>query len=154
MLLTKNEFFALLLALVLLPFLAYNIIWLAGSAKAKGRVVGIGQHMGMNIGKSTYALVSFRAGADTVWFQGLDQGYETGDVVPVRYRKADPQKAQVATFLSLWGETLAWSAIPLMVVVVLYFSQDIVPKRAMMLVGRKPFIRVIPFNPKYVRQRP
>ena len=152
MLLTKNEFFALLLGVVLLPFLAYNIIWLAGSAKAEGRVVGIGQHMGMNIGKSTYALVSFRAGADTVWFQALDENYETGDVVPVRYRKADPENARTTTFLSLWGDVLGWAVIPLMVVIVLYFSPDIVPKRAMVLLGRKPFIRVIPFDPKYVRQ--
>lgn len=151
MLLTKNEFFALLLALVLLPFLTYNILWLAGSVKTEGRVVGIGEHMGMNIGRSTYALVSFRAGADTVWFQALDESYQTGDAVPVRYRKANPENAKTATFLSLWGDVLAWAVIPLLVVVVLYFSPDIVPKRAMVLLGRKPFIRVIPYNPKYVR---
>lgn len=152
MLLTKNEFFALLFGLVLVPFLAYNSIWLAGTEKVEGRVVGIGQRMGMNIGKSTYALVSFKAGADTVWFQGLDQNYKEGDTVPVRYRRNDPSNARVATFLSLWGDVLGWAVIPLMVVVVLYFSPDMVPKRAMVLVGRKPFIRVIPFDPKYVRR--
>jgi hypothetical protein len=152
MLLTKNEFFALLLGLVLLPFLLYNMVWLAGSAKTEGRVVGIGQHMGMNIGKSTYALVSFKAGADTVWFQALDENYKTGDAVAVRYKKSNPANAKTTTFLSLWGDVLAWAVIPLMVVIVLYFSPDMVPKRAMVLVGKKPFIRVIPFNPKYVRQ--
>jgi hypothetical protein len=152
MLLTKNEFFALLFAVVLTPFLAYNTIWLAGTQKTEGKVQGIGQRMGMNLGKSTYALVSFQTATDTVWFQGLDEHYRQGDRVPVRYRKSNPTDVRVATFLSLWGDVLAYAFIPLMVVVVLYFSPDVVPKRAMVWVGKKPLIRVIPFNSKYVRQ--
>ena len=152
MLLTKNEFFLLLFLVVLTPFLGYNLIWLAGSNKVEGVVQGIGQRTGMSLGKSTYALVSFRAGKDTVWFQGMDQHYEQGATVPVRYPRKNPADAKIATFLSIWGDVLAYAVIPLMVVIVLYFSPDIVPKRAMVLVGKKPFIKVIPFNPKYVRQ--
>ncbi|HYH16016.1 MAG TPA: hypothetical protein VD794_12380, partial [Flavisolibacter sp.] len=75
MLLTKNQFFFLLLFIILSPFLGTNLVWLLRSEKTMGKVQGIGHHTGMNLGASSYALVSFPTAQDTVWFQGVDQEY-------------------------------------------------------------------------------
>src|SRR5688572_7101164 len=99
MLLSKNQFFFSLLMIVLSPFIITNLVWLLRSEKTIGKVQGIGAHTGMNLGPSTYALVSFPIANDTVWFQGMDQEYEFGDQVPVRYISSNPSDAKIATLL-------------------------------------------------------
>jgi hypothetical protein len=143
MLLSKNQFFFLLLFIVLSPFLGTNVVWLLRSQKTTGKVQGIGHHTGMNLGTSSYALVSFETAKDTVWFQGVDQEYELGDKVPVRYQTANPSDARIATFLSLWGDTFAYGTVAFIFWVVCFLSKDLVPKSAKVRIGKKPFIQLI-----------
>ena len=143
MLLTKNSFFFLLLLVLLGPFIGYNLIWLAGSQKTKGKVQGIGHRTGMNFGASSYALVSFAAGKDTVWFQGMDEEFREGDSIYVHYNKSNPEDARVTTVLSIWGDTFAYGGVAFIVWVVLLFS-DIVPKNSYVKVGGKSFLKIYP----------
>jgi hypothetical protein len=151
MLLSKNQFFFGLLFLLLAPFIIVNSVWLLRSQKATGKVQGIGEHMGMNLGPSTYALVSFRVANDTVWFQGMDQEYKYGDVVPVRYIPSHPSDAKIATLLSIWGDTLAYGAVPFIFWIVCFLSKDLVPATSRVRIGKKPFIQIIPAHPTRYR---
>jgi hypothetical protein len=144
MLLSKNQFFFTLLFLLLLPFVVVNVVWLSQSEKAVGKVQGIGHHTGMNLGPSSYALISFSTASDTVWFQGVDQEYKLGDEVPVRYQRKDPKDAKVVTFLSIWGDTFAYASVAFIFWVVCFLSKDLVPKTAKVRIGKKPFIQIIP----------
>jgi len=146
--LTKNQFFLLLLPIVLAPFILYTVFWLSGTEKTTGKVHGIGQSTEMNIGQHTYALISFRAGNDTIWFQGQNENYEEGDVVPVRYKKKNPEDAKVITLLSIWGDTLAYGAVAFIFWGVCFWSKDLVPKNAWVVIGGKPFIKLMPRWPK------
>lgn len=141
--LSKNQFFFSLLFVILLPFVVPNLVWLARSQKATGKVQGIGHHTGMNLGPSSYALVSFQAAQDTIWFQGVDQDYQLGDQVPVRYQPAQPSDAKIATLLSLWGDTFAYSSVAFIFWIGCFLSKDLVPKTATVRIGKKPFIQVI-----------
>jgi hypothetical protein len=143
MLLSKNQFFFSLLLLVLSPFMITNLVWLLRSEKTVGRVQGIGEHTGMNLGPSTYALVSFPVANDTVWFQGMDQDYKYGDLVPVRYIASNPSDAKINTPLSIWGDTFAYGSVAFIFWIVCFLSKDLVPATAKVRIGKKPFIQVV-----------
>ena len=143
MLFSKNAFFTLLFFILLTPPLLPNIIWLLKSKKTTGTVEGIGQATGISLGSDTYAFVSFNTGKDTVYFEGKNDGYEKGATVPVRYQKNNPQNAKVAAFWSLWGNTIAYCGVPLIFWCICFFAPDIVPKGSSVLVGSKPFFKVV-----------
>jgi hypothetical protein len=143
MLFSKNTFFFLLFLLLFAPIILPNLIWLVKSAKTTGKVEGIGQAAGISLGSDTYAYVSFMAGKDTVYFQGKDNDYKQGDIVPIRYQSKEPGNAKVAAFWSLWGNTIAYCGVPLIFWVICFFAPDIVPKGAKVLVGRRPFLKVV-----------
>ena len=143
MLLSKNQFFFSLLFLILLPFVIPDIVWLLRSQKATGKVQGIGHHTGMNLGPSSYALVSFQTAKDTIWFRGVNQEYQLGDQVPVRYLPSQPTDAKIATLLSLWGDTFAYSSVAFIFWIGCFLSRDLVPKTAKVRIGKKPFIQVV-----------
>jgi hypothetical protein len=143
MLFSKNTFFFLLFLLLFTPIQLPNIIWLLRSHKTTGKVEGIGHATGISLGSDTYAYISFIAGSDTVYFQGKDDDYKEGDIVPLLYQPKEPEDAKVAVFWSLWGNSIAYSGVPLIFWVICFFAPDIVPKGAKVLVGKKPFIKVI-----------
>jgi len=151
--LSKNGFFFMLLPLVLAPFVLYTVIWLARSEKTMGKVHGIGHSTEMNIGQHSYALISFRAGKDTFWFQGQNEDYKEGDLVPVRYSVNDPEDAKVITLLSIWGDTLAYGGVALIFWAVCFLSKDLVPKNAWVVIGGKPIIRLMPRWPKRMQNK-
>jgi hypothetical protein len=146
--LSKSQFFFLLLPLVLAPFILYTVIWLMGTDRTTGKVQGIGSSTEMNIGQHSYALISFRTATDTIWFQGHDENYKEGDVVPVRYKKNNPSDAKVVTLLSIWGDTMAYGGVALIFWAVCFLSKDLVPKNAWVVIGQKPFIKLMPRWPK------
>jgi hypothetical protein len=148
MLFSKNAFFFLLLLLLLTPFLLPNIIWLLRSQKTTGLVEGIGTPSGVTLGRSTYAYVSFAVGKDTFYFQGKDNDYKQGDVVPLRYQVKDPEDAKVASFYSIWGNTIAYCGVPLIFWIICFFGKDIVPKGSGVRVGSKPFFKVVRITKK------
>lgn len=143
MLFSKNAFFFLLLLVLLTPIILPAVIWLVKSKKATGRVEGIGHATGISLGSDTYAYISFTTGKDTVYFQGKDDDYKEGDVVPIRYQPKKPEDAQVAAFWALWGNTIAYCGVPIIFWCICFFAPDIVPKKAKLLIGKKPFIKLI-----------
>lgn len=143
MLFSKNAFFFLLFLLITLPFVLPNIIWLLRSEKTVGKVEGIGAASGISLGRDTYAYVSFQVQNNTFYFQGMDDHYEKDDIVPLRYQKSNPEDAKVATFYSLWGKTIAYCGAPLIFWIICFFARDIVPKGAKILVGKKPFLKLV-----------
>ncbi|MDB5207918.1 MAG: hypothetical protein JWR72_2993 [Flavisolibacter sp.] len=143
MLFSKNAFFFLLFLLLFSPIILPNIIWLAKSKKTTGKVEGIGQATGISLGSDTYAYISFMAGTDTAYFQGKDDDYKQGDIVPIRYQPKEPENAKVVAFWSLWGNTIAYCGVPVIFWVICFFAPDIVPKGAKVLVGKKPFLKVV-----------
>ena len=145
---SKNTFFFLLLLVLLSPFVLPNIIWLLRSAKTTGVVEGIGIASGLSLGRDTYAYTSFVIGKDTFYFQGKDDNYKKGDVVPLRYQKNNPEDARVATFYSIWGKTIAYCGVPLIFWIICFFAPDIVPKGSGIVVGRRPFFKVVPMIKK------
>jgi hypothetical protein len=144
MLFSKNSFFLLLFIILIGPFVLPNVIWVLRSTKTTGVVEGIGTPSGITLGRSTYAYVSFIVGKDTFYFQGKDDDYKNNDVVPLRYQTKDPENARVATFYSIWGNTIAYCGVPLIFWIICFFAKDIVPKGSKLLIGRKPFIKLIP----------
>jgi hypothetical protein len=143
MLFSKNAFFFLLFLLLLSPIVLPNVIWLLRSVKTTGKVEGIGHATGISLGRDTYALVSFMAGKDTFYFQGKDDDYKQGDIVPLRYQKEDPEDARIVSFYSIWGNTIAYSGVPLIFWIICFFAPDIVPKKAKILIGKKPFLKLV-----------
>ena len=143
MVFSKNAFFFILLLLLLLPTVLPNIIWLLRSAKTTGVVEGIGVSSGISLGRDTYALVSFTVGKDTFYFQGKDDHYQPGNVVPVRYQKSDPENARIVAFYSIWGNTIAYSGVPIIFWIICFFAPDIVPKGSRIRVGKRPFLKVL-----------
>ena len=146
MLFTRNAFFLFLLLLLTLPFLLPNILWLLRTEKTTGKVEGIGHASGISLGRDSYAYISFRVGKDTVYFQGKDDNYKDGDIVPLRYQKTNPEDARVASFYSIWGNTIAYCGVPLIFWIICFFAHDIIPKGSKIRLGNKPFIKVIPQN--------
>lgn len=143
MLFSKNAFFALLLLLLLTPIILPNIIWLLKSNKTVGKVEGIGHATGISLGSDSYAYISFMAGKDTIYFQGKDDNYKEGSIVPLYYQPKNPEDAKVASFWSLWGNMVAYCGVPLIFWSICFFAPDIVPKRSMVLVGKRPFLKIV-----------
>ncbi|HVF81429.1 MAG TPA: DUF3592 domain-containing protein [Flavisolibacter sp.] len=148
MIFSKNAFFFLLFLLLFAPIVLPNLIWLLRSVKTTGKVEGIGQATGISLGSDTYAYISFTTENDTVYFQGKDDNYKQGDIVPLRYQAKEPEEAKVAAFWSLWGNTIAYCGVPLIFWVICFFAPDIVPKGAKVVVGKKPFLKVVNQNNK------
>ena len=144
MLFTKNAFFFLLLLIILLPFVLPNALWILNSQKTTGRVEGIGTSTGVSFGRDTYAYVSFTANKDTFYFQGMDDDYKEGDIVPLRYQKKNPEDARIVSFYSLWGKTISYFGAPLIFWAICFFAPDIVPKGSKIRIGKKPFLKLIP----------
>lgn len=143
MLFSKNAFFLILLLVLTLPFVLPKVIWLLRSQKTTGVVEGIGHASGISLGRDTYAYTSFVVGKDTFYFQGKDDNYEKGNVIPLLYQKNDPEDAKVATFYSLWGSTIAYCGVPIMFWIICFFAPDIVPKGSSILIGKRPFLKVV-----------
>ena len=143
MVFTRNAFFFLLFLIIVLPFLLPNLLWLMNSQKTTGRVEGIGASTGVSFGRDTYAFIGFNVAKDTFYFQGMDDNYQQGDMVPLRYQKKDPANAKVATFFSLWGKTISYCGAPLIFWIICFFATDIFPKKAKIRIGKKPFLKLI-----------
>ena len=148
MLLTRNQFFVLLLAVFVFPIIGYKVYWLACSQRTMGVVCFTGHTLETD-GISSHPVLRFKAGKDSIFFNGNSNlRLPRGALVPVRYQKDTPSDARVDIPLSIWGDTLAWSMSPFLAILVLYST----PRRLDPLVpfgcrirlgGRRPFIWII-----------
>ncbi|MFT3822743.1 MAG: hypothetical protein QM731_02440 [Chitinophagaceae bacterium] len=141
MIFRKTTFFLLLFLISIAPFVGYKLVWLANSRKAIGTMQFKGKSI-TGLFEHRYAVISFMAGKDTVWFNGADDVFfEDGTTVPVRYQKNDPSDAKISSFFTLWADTLVYASIPVVILLMLFLHPAVVPWRAKIRVTRrKPYL--------------
>jgi hypothetical protein len=151
MLFRRNIFFILLLCIFVLPFTGYKLYWLARSQKTMGMMCFTG-HTLTTLGISSHPVILFAIGKDSIFFNGNSNlDLAPGSPVPVRYQKDNPSDARVNSIISIWGDTLAWSLFPFLVLVVLYLTPSrldpLIPPGADIQLDRHyPFIHIIRKN--------
>jgi hypothetical protein len=144
MLIRRSRFFLVLFGILVIPFLIQKIVWLARSEKTKGTMSFIGKrYAGQMV--YTYAVVWFMVDKDTIWFNGRnDILFEEGELVPVRYPRKNPADARLNVFLAIWGDTLIYGGIPVLILLVIFLHPQIVPRRSKIrLTATKPFITIV-----------
>jgi Protein of unknown function (DUF3592) len=144
MLIRRSRFFLVLFGMLIIPLFVQKIIWLARSEKAIGTVGFTGKrYAGQMV--YTYAVVSFMVGKDTVWFNGRnDILFEEGERVPVRYLRKNPAEARLDVFLAIWGDTLVYGGIPVLILLIIFLHPQIVPRRSkIQLTTIRPFIMIV-----------
>jgi hypothetical protein len=148
MLLARNPFFLLLLGLFVAPIIARNLYWLARSEKTMGRMCFTG-HTLTPLGASSHPVIRFKAGKDSLFFSGpSNMSFPPGGLVPVRFQEKAPGDARIDTFIAIWGDTMAWSLFPILVILVLYLTPErlspLIPRAAHIRIGgKKPFLHII-----------
>lgn len=144
MLISRNNFFLAIFLLVIAPILLQKIWWLANAEKANGTMCFVGKNISGQM-VSTYSVIMFKKGNDTIFLNSPDNIiFSKGESVPVKYQRTNPDNARVNTFLGIWGDTLIYCAIPLLILVMVFLHPDVVPYRSIIkLQLTKP---VISFN--------
>jgi hypothetical protein len=145
MTMSKPIFFAMLFVIVVAPFWLSRLGWLMHSRKAQGVMAFAGMGFAGDQVKADYSVICFRVGKDTIWFNGLGNlPCKPGDNVGVRYQRGDVYDARVDSFAGIWGDTLVYSGIPALLLLVLFLHPLVVPWGSRIrLTAKKPFIGVI-----------
>jgi hypothetical protein len=145
MILNRNSFFILLAALVLLPLVLYKLLWLAGTRETTGAMYFTGHgNLGSVLGISTYPVIWFISGSDTIFFNGnVNIPLKPDEKLSVRYQRSNPSDAKVNSFTCIWGDTLAYELGPFLIFLVVFFHPDLVPKQAKIELGWKTGIKFI-----------
>jgi hypothetical protein len=144
MIISKTRFFLLLMGLVITPFLAYKLIWLLRSEKAIGTMCFVGKSYSGQIAH-VFSVINFMRGKDTIWFHSNDNIlFRRGEIVPVRYQRQDPDDARVDIFVSIWGDTLGYGGVLLLIVMIMFLHPEVVPRGSkLLLITKKPFIKLL-----------
>ncbi len=91
-----------------------------------------------------FSVINFIRGKDTIWFHSNDNIlFRRGEIVPVRYQRHDPNDARVDIFVSIWGDTLGYGGVLLLIVMIMFLHPEVVPRGSiLLLITKKPFIRL------------
>lgn len=145
--LNRIQFFFLLIVLFVLPFFVYKFIWISGSAATNGVMCFMGKQQNGQFVK-TYPVIKFTTtGRDTVFFNGTDETLlRRGDSIPVRYQKTNPADARINDFTGIWLDTIIYGAVPLLFLLIIFLHRDIVPWQSNVVIGKRPFISIVPFD--------
>src|ERR1700733_12922928 len=106
MILSRNSFFLIIFCLFLLPLPFYKIFWLLRSRETTGTFYFTGHgNLGSVFGISTYPVIWFLSGKDTVFFNGnVNVPLKPEEKVSIRYQTNDPADAKLNTFTCIWGD--------------------------------------------------
>jgi hypothetical protein len=145
MLLSRHSFFLLLLIVILLPLPLYKLFWLAGSSEATGTMYFTGHgNLGSVLGISTYPVIWFRQGKDTIFFNGnVNIPLKQDEKVSIRYQVNNPSDARVNSFTCIWGDTVAYESGPFLVFLIIFLHPDLVPKKAKISLRWKTGIKFV-----------
>ena len=148
MTLNRNQFFIILFLLIVLAFCLHKLVWLASANSAKGIVSFTGHgNLGAALGITTYPVIKFFTNTDSIYFNGnADLALKEGEIVNVLYQEEDPSDAKINSFMTLWGDTLAYSLGPLLVFVALFLMPDVFPKNSLIRFSRKHIISIVQAN--------
>lgn len=149
MLLSRNQFFLILLILFVIgPFYVPRILWLINSKKATGRGWFVGHTLELQGDVTQHLVIIFKAGNDSVFFNGGGRGFHVGDTVPVCYERDNPSDARINTFSGMWEDVLINSLLPLLTLLILFITpgrfDPLIPWKARIRIGIKPLIKIIP----------
>jgi hypothetical protein len=145
MIFRRTIFFLILFLLIVTPFLASKLWWLAHSRKATGMLFLEGRGEAGDQMPLDYTLIYFRLGKDTIWFNGLGNLHlPEGTRLPVRYQPGNPYDARVNIFEGIWGDTVVYAGIPVLMLIVVALHPTVVPRRKKVLLTlKKPYIYII-----------
>ena len=145
MILNRQSFFLLLLVIVLLPLPLYKLFWLAGSRETTGTMYFTGHgNLGSALGISSYPVIWFTQGNDTIFFNGnVNIPLKQDEKVSVRFQVKNPSDAKVNSFICIWGDTLAYELGPFLVFMIAFLHPDLVPKKAKVSLKWKSGIKFI-----------
>src|SRR5579863_4450056 len=149
--LNRTQFFLLLFIVLIGPFIIYKIYWLCNSRHTTGIVYFIGHTLELQGGISTHRVIMFKTDKSTITFNaGMFDPCKPGDSVPVLYQKNNPSDARENLTSRIWGDTLVYSLLPLLVLLVIFLTPDsldpLIPKKSKIILGKKAFIRIVPGN--------
>jgi hypothetical protein len=132
MIVTRHSFFLILFAVLILPLPVYKLIWLSTTVETKGTMYFVGHgNLGSVLGISTYPVIQFMHGGDTIYFNGnVNIPLKAGESVSVRYQRHNPADAKLNNFSCIWGDTLAYNFAPILIFLIIFFHPDLVPKKA------------------------
>jgi hypothetical protein len=142
--LSRNQFFLILSLFLVSPFYVQKSFWLIKSRVAVGEMLFTGHgNLGSALGLSEYPVIRFAIGRDTQYFNGnMKLDLKPGQPVSVRYLPENPSDAKVNAFVCLWGDSLAYSLLPTLVLLVLYLHRGIIPRKTHIVLGRTPFFQL------------
>jgi hypothetical protein len=73
-------------------------------------------NFGSVLGISTYPVIWFKQGNDTILFNGnVNIPLKPDEKISVRYQRNNPADAKVNTFTCIWGDTMAYELGPFLV---------------------------------------
>lgn len=146
MIIHRTKFFLALISLVVIPLVTYKYIWLMQSRRVDGVFAFEGQGNVLEQIRFPHSEIWFRDGNDTVWIKGPGGLHlKKGDVVSVRFLPGDRDNARLDTFIGIWGGTVIYGGIVLLLLTAIAFHPEIVPYRSkVMLMVRRPFVRILP----------
>ena len=141
----KTPFFLALLFFTTTPFLAFRCLWILHSRKTEGYMAFKGRGEAGEQIPLLYTVIYFKYGKDTVWFNSqANPPLTPGERVPVRYQIDNPSDARLDLFVGIWGDTLVYSGIPALMLLVLFLHRAVIPWGSKVrLTWKKPFIKVI-----------
>jgi len=142
--LSRNRFFLYLFILLVLPLPLYKLIWILSSRKTEGTMYFTGHgNLGSVLGITTYPVIWFKSGKDTIYFNGnLNIPLREGEKVSVLYQRNDPGDAKIRLFSCLWGDTMAYDLAPFIILLIVFFHPDLIPKKSTILIGRGGKIKI------------
>jgi len=142
--LSRNRFFLYLFVLLVLPLPLFKLIWILSSRKVEGTMYFTGHgNLGSVLGITTYPVIWFKSGKDTIYFNGnLNIPLREGEKVSVLYQRNDPADAKINLFSCLWGDTMAYDLAPFIILLIVFFHPDLIPKKSTILIGRGGKIKI------------
>jgi hypothetical protein len=141
---SKTSFITLLAIFFVSPFVIYKIIWIVLAKPATGTMCFLGKSLNGQF-SSEYPVIKYTStGKDTVFFNGAE-GVQLipGEQVPIRYYMNNLSGARVNSFQGMWVDTIIYAGIPLVILLIIFFHPDIIPKRSTIVIGKRPFIKLM-----------
>src|SRR5450755_2605120 len=133
--LNRTQFFLLLFIILIGPFIGYKIYWLYNSKHTTGIVYFIGNTLELQGGISIHRVIMFKTEKSTITFNaGMFGPAKSGDSVSVLYQKDNPSDAREDLPDRIWGDTLVYSLLPILVLLVIFLTPDsldpLIPKKS------------------------
>lgn len=145
MIIHRTKFFLALISIVVIPLVTYKCIWLMQSRRVNGIFAFEGQGNVLEQIRFPHSEIWFKDDHDTIWIKGPGGlKLKSGDHVKVRYHPGDPGNAKLDTFIGIWGGTVIYGGIVLLLLIAIAVHPEIIPYRSkVMLTGKRPFVRVV-----------